>query len=147
MADQTEPVTRTADAPPIDETELRALVERPTKAEHWGAEHDITPRVIGKVFGNGQRLINISPMMTRPNYFVVRVDSAEDWDVRDVLDDIYEAGEEEFGRYDADEEEDPSVEDEREFPIVDWGAGCCWGKRYTIEDLRSAHQEESAVQP
>lgn len=137
-----ESVTEGLSAPPIDEVELRELVERPCKGHLWGQEHDIFPRVIGKVFGDGRCLINVSPLMTRPNYFVVRVDSAEDFEVRDILDDVADAAEDEFGRFRRDEEEPEDAEEHREFPICDWDAGTCWSERYTIEELRSDHRRQ-----
>lgn len=140
----TEPVTSEASLPPIDEAELRALVERPCKGYLWGQEYDISPRVIGKVFGDGRRLISITPLTTRPEYFVVRVDSAEDFEIRDILDDIYEAGDEEYGCYN---HLDEDQQNDEAWPIVDWGFGTCWGDRYTIEELRSDHRESAAVQP
>jgi hypothetical protein len=146
-ARRAKPVTRTPSPPPIDESELRALVEGPQRVYWWGREHDISPRVIGKVFGDGRRLITVWPLTTRPNYFVVRVDSAEEFEIRDTLDDLGDAAEEEFGRFRRDEEEDEDAEDTREFPICDWDFGVCWGDRYTIEELRSDHQESAAVQP
>ena len=119
---------------PIDEHELRSLVERPRKGYLWGQQYDISPRVIGQVFGDGRSLITIWPLTTRPNYFVVRVDSGESFEIRDVLNDIYAAAEEEYGYYDQlDEDEQHGGA----WPIVDWGYGTCWSERYGIEDLRT----------
>lgn len=119
---------------------LRSLIERPETSTFWGQEYTITPRLISEVFGDGTMLIGITPLATRPNYFIVRVDSGEDFDVRDVLDDVITAAEEEYGYYQEDCEED------QYFPVVDFGIGCSWSDRFTVADLREdvARAEEKA---
>jgi hypothetical protein len=110
-----------------DTEKLRARIELTKKVQFWGQEYTITPRLIGKVFGDGAQLICITPLATRPNYFVVRVDSSPTFDVRSILDDIITAAEEEYGSYDRDSEED-----DNDFPRCAWSIGCCWGDRFSL---------------
>ena len=127
---------------PAEETRhLRELVERPERVSFWGKEYTITPRLIAHVFGDGRRLMAITPLATRPNYFVARVDSTVT-DPLDpfpassqeaLLDHIMEAAEEEYGNIrHADEDERGS------FPTaVDWGIGCTWGTPVPIAAWRT----------
>lgn len=111
---------------------LRAMIEKPHKCVFWGANYTITPRLLDKVFGDGKQLCCITPLATRPNYFVVRVDSGAEFDVHDILDDIADAAEEEYGHYDSESDD----EYDRTFPVVDWGMGACWGERFTPEEWK-----------
>jgi hypothetical protein len=111
--------------------ELRALVEVPETVEFWGQKHTVTPRFIAKIFGDGKMLLIVQPMNTRPNHFVVRVDSSSALDVFDIIDDIMDAAEDEYGYYDDEELSD----DEKVFPVVDWTVGCSWSERFSESDL------------
>jgi hypothetical protein len=110
--------------------ELRARVEVSETIEFWGQKHTIVPRFIATVFGDGKQLILVQPMNTRPNYFVVRVDSSPDLDVFDIIDDIIGAAEDEYGYYDDEELSDA----EKIFPIVDWSVGCSWSEPFGPSD-------------
>jgi hypothetical protein len=112
-------------------TELRTIIEREETGKHWGYPYRIVPRLIERTFGDGSQLIAVEPLNTRPNYFMVRVDSAPDWDIREVLDDIIDAAEEEFGYYD----DECLSEDEKVFPIADWSAAFGWGMRFPVAEL------------
>lgn len=57
---------------------LRADVESVTKGHLWGDEIEIAPKLVSEIFGDGQKLLCISPMLYRPWYVVVRIDSG--WD-------------------------------------------------------------------
>jgi len=83
---------------------LRPLIEKRRKVYHWGQPHMVTPRLVTTVFGDGKQLIGLAPMMYRPHYFVVRIDSS--WNISnyahdcelliDHMDEIYDAIEDEF---------------------------------------------------
>lgn len=142
---------------------LRALIERPERCTFW-QPYTITPRLIEKGFGDGRLLICVTPLATRPNYFVVRIDSRTK-DLREpapvesairkrggydvsLLEDIMCAAEEEYGYFG--DERDASGDETRYFPVVDWGVGCAWGKPFpiaewtpTIIDSRSHRTEAS----
>ena len=45
---------------------------------HWGKDYIITPVLLDKVFGDGKQTIELSPMNTRPDYYVARIDSSVD---------------------------------------------------------------------
>lgn len=67
---------------------------------HWGAKHTITPHLLSKRFGNGQKYLAISPLMLRPLYYVVRIGGKWGTDDElwpDRLEAIWDAIEEEFG--------------------------------------------------
>jgi hypothetical protein len=125
-----------------DTKRLRALIERPEKCEFWGDTYTRTPRLIAKAFGDGAQLMCVTPLATRPDYFVVRVDSAI-VDVRDpmtgrtvpMIDEIICAAEEEYGYFG--DERDENGDERRPFPVTDWGVGVCWGKPFPIADWKA----------
>jgi hypothetical protein len=90
----------------------------------WGTEYKITPLLVEEIFGDGKQLIWLEPLATRPNYYVVRVDSK--WDIDnggrdplcDHLDDIYEAIENEYG---------DSDRGEGGWPALSTSCGMRWG--------------------
>ena len=110
--------------------ELRVRIEVEESGTFWGAPYKIIPRLIDAVFGDGQRLIWIWPIAARPNRFAVRVDSAEEWNVFDVLDEIADAAGDQFGYYDDEE----LTSEEKIWPIVDWTIGCSWSERFVLDE-------------
>jgi hypothetical protein len=130
-------------APPVrPSTEwLRQRIERRQQAYLWGQKYFITPRLVDEAFGDGQTLIHLTPLNTRPNYYVVRVDSR--WgesaeglndEFRDTLDDIYESIEDQYGRAIWWDEEDEDEDDREQFPAFDDECGTCWGEMEWPED-------------
>ncbi len=128
---------------------LRKLIERPERVQFWGSWYTVTPRLISRIFGDGKLLMCVSPLATRPNRFVVRVDSSTP-DPRDpfpatgqvsLLEDIMCAAEEEYGDYN----DEDITDEERMFPIVDWGVGCSWGKPFPIYEWKPAPPMERAA--
>jgi len=108
---------------------LRQIVEVEQDAELWGTVYRITPRLVTGVLGDGKQLIWVSPICTRPNYYVARIDSAHqlsNWsDDTDHtpdtwLDDLYELIEDDFGNGNDSEEYLP-------FPTLRADNGCSWG--------------------
>ena len=111
----------------------REQIEVPTTEYHWGKQHIVTPRVVDHVFGDGRATIWVAPLNTRPNYYVVRVDSAraEDMDsdgFRDMIDEVVDEVEDQFGAH---EDHDGDCTDECQFPRLHYGAGVAWG-RYSL---------------
>ncbi len=97
----------------------------PQRIKHWGEVCEFTPVLLGKVYGDGQQLLKLFPINERPRYWIVRIDSSCDRDqlCEDLLDDIYEAIDEQFG---TPPEEDLGIGDERPyFPSYD-GEGTSW---------------------
>ena len=46
----------------------------------WGKEHVIEPELIDKKFGDGKQCIYIEPLNTRPDFYIVYIDSKIDID-------------------------------------------------------------------
>jgi hypothetical protein len=132
---------------------LRRLIERPERCTFWGQPYTITPRLIAEVFGDGAHLICITPLATRPNYFVARVDSATS-DVRDpspdssdnLLDDIICAAQEEYGYFGDSDYTDEHGDETRPFPVTDWGIGVSWSESFSIADWRPAPHRRTGRQ-
>lgn len=131
-------MTRTHKASPDDyaHASLKASIEVETRRYLWVPEDAIVfvPQVCSHVFGDGRALIEISPIMHRPMFYVVRIDSAWDCDdygtadgsvsLRDHLDEIYDALEDDFGRSRDEDEENVDL-----WPAVDIDDGSCWKRR------------------
>jgi hypothetical protein len=121
--------------------ELRELVEVERDAELWGQRYRVTPRLVEEPIGDGSQLIWFETMDSRPNFWVLRVDSL--WDLNNVaaeqLEEIFEAIEDEYGSCICDEEPDeedgPTPEEIAAcaFPAFhDSTGGCRWGE-YSVE--------------
>jgi hypothetical protein len=100
---------------------------RPQKRHWWGCDYEFTPALLDKTYGDGKQLLQLFPIMERPRYWVVRIDSTCDGSDSDalfeILDDIYDAIDEQFG---CPPEEDMGVGDERPyFPMYD-SQGTSW---------------------
>lgn len=113
-------------------TMLRKRIERRESVRFWGRLHFITPRLSSAIFGDGMQLIYVTPLNTRPNHYVVRVDSS--WtdfnsdDFRDHIDEILLDLEEEYGNADDEELWDKRRKWKPAFPAVSLEVGVCWGK-------------------
>lgn len=109
----------------MSEAKLAKLLQ-PQRTEFWGSVYDFTPELIDKVYGDGGQLVQLFPISERPRYWMVRVDSScsgSDDAFLDVLDDIYEAIDDQFG---CPSDEDYGIGDERPyFPMFD-GSGTSW---------------------
>jgi hypothetical protein len=114
----------------LTEEEIKALTT-PHERTLWGQTHVVTPALVEEVFGDGEKLLILTPIMTRPNYYVVQIDSSwgkdntyseeEGETVHDHIDEIYDAIEAQFGS--ADEEDDEEL---RQFPtLVSGGSTWC----------------------
>lgn len=129
-------ISRDAGDDPIHAA-LKAAVEVPTRTHLWVPEDAIefTPPLCNTVFGDGRALLEIAPMNTRPMYYAVRIDSG--WkvddlmaptdapDLRDFIDDIYDALEAQFGDAGPHEDDDGN-EYFDEWPAFDASAGTSW---------------------
>ena len=81
-------------------------VELPYWTKFWGRRCKVKPKFVRAVLGDGNKLVAITPMQTRPHYYLIRVDSSwgesnySDGDtICDHLDEIYDAIEDEYGYY------------------------------------------------
>ncbi len=122
---------------------LRRLIERRTVEYLWGQRRIVIPRLCSKIFGNGRKLLALSPIMYRPNYFVVRIDSnwsTSNWETDESkmppsewLDRVYDEIEAEFPewpwarQYGLRRTEDDS--DDRS-SRTDWSDGSTWSEAF-----------------
>lgn len=124
-------------------------VTRKRNVEFWGESIEIEPCLIENIQGDGMQLIYLSPIDSRPNYYIIRIDSSidvhTDYEIEDypsIEEMLLQMVEEENENIDDLEEhedglyydpEDKTVEGvPYKFPMLSWGGGS-WGQ---IEDLR-----------
>lgn len=117
---------------------LRRKVEVPQHVRFWGREYVVTPRFVARVHGDGLLLVALQPLNTRPERYVLRVDSR--WDLDDdawydLLDDVKEAVEDEYMPHDfycelcgesSKSFGDCECQADREWPAADFSVGCGW---------------------
>ena len=104
----------------------------PKTVTHWGQEHhNHVPVLIDAVHGDGQCLIYIVPLATRPDYYILRVDSSvremikeDDDEIRDYVEELYGTIASEWGRY----EEENDDGEEVPFPALNITCGSGWGE-------------------
>lgn len=131
---------------------------RPYRTRFWGRTYLCKPAFVDKVLGDGNILIGLQPLNTRPQYYMIRVDSrwhlsgcrtCED-DCPDYLvehlEEIYEAIEDHYGEVNRVRElnEDLKAEgvpkkdwDSEEWPVMDLDVGASWFTFYTPEKYLS----------
>ena len=56
-------------------TEQIARLETPFQERWWGSDHIVKPVVITEPMGDGRKFFAIQPLDTRPQYYIVRLDS------------------------------------------------------------------------
>lgn len=122
--------------------------ERETKM--WGQKHTIKPEIIENIQGDGMQAVYLTPLDTRPNYYVLRIDSSIDIDSEelvvcggeeiDLCEMLLRMIEEEHDNIDDYKEvdingetmyqyqnEEPKTWDEVYFPVLHWSGGS-WGR-------------------
>ena len=83
----------------------------------------VQPAYVKARFGDGKRLIGLVPIMHRPNYYLVWIDSGWDIDgdeIREALDSIWNAIGDEFGWRPYDDQ------GRYRWPEEDSSGGCSW---------------------
>lgn len=114
---------------------------RKHKVRFWGRNYFVTPRLVSWIHGDGKKLIYFMPLNTRPDYYVLRIDSAmdlssEEW--YDLLETVYERIEDDFGMAHEEWESDKNGRTYRRhnyFPALDDECGSCWGELRTASEL------------
>lgn len=105
----------------------------------------VRPALCKTKVGNGKLLMAFAPINRRPAYYLIWVDSRwfkdgelldEHWDRKD---EIYDAIEDDFGRYDSDPPEDEEPE-EYVWPAVDLDDGSAWWEADDIDVLTRRQQ-------
>jgi len=106
------------------------------KTHFWGHDYIITPRLVEWVHGDGRQVIYFMPLNTRPNYYVVRIDSGVSLNNSDegsfhdiVLDDLYDHIEDQFGRSEEEWEgrNGRTYHRHNYWPALSEDNGSCWG--------------------
>jgi len=139
-----DPAVPRSPTPEDDHERLRALVEEPHVRMMWGKDINVTPHLLSVIFGDGKTLWGFTPVMTAPQYYVIRGDSRwypddpsdiddlpPELSIRELYDEILSAISEEFG-CETDEIWQPYWEDEYddEWPAPEWpvlfDGGCSW---------------------
>jgi|SRR5581483_287790 len=74
---------------------------KPRTVRFWGGDYTITPVVCEECHGDGKLLLQFQPLNTRPNYYIIRVDSAffsdpDDPDGYEKIDEVIDLLIEEF---------------------------------------------------
>lgn len=115
--------------------------ELATQITHfWGHDYEVTPALVDKVFGDGRQVIFFTPLASRPNWYVVRVDSSwseDNWNssatdyVYDHTDEIYDAIDHQYGN--AHYEDEPEDSEGEDFPSLHDGYGVGWGMIFMLE--------------
>jgi hypothetical protein len=99
-------------------------------ARLWGQKHMIRPVFIPQALGNGEKLLAVTPLNTRPNYYLVRVDSS--WSdhnsdepcIADHIEEICEAIEDCVGPKHFEDDSGQEVSDP--WPALDDECGVSW---------------------
>lgn len=119
-------------------TEVLTTATQPYPVSFWGIEALVTPVLVETVFGDGQHLVGVEPLATRPAYYLVRIESTwqlENWAAAgellcDHLEEIYDAIEEQYGRADDSEEDEEPLP----WPALDMSCGVSWFSVYRIAE-------------
>jgi hypothetical protein len=117
------------------------------KRELWTQPYMVRPALVKTTFGNGSRLLALSPVMHRPAYYLVWIDDR--WSTNnhysdtgeylcEHLDDIWSVIEEEFGSRYCDDNGDPGP---YRWPEEDSRDGCSWWEA-SIYDVLTRRQEQ-----
>lgn len=126
---------------------IKELVKE-KKVSFWGVDYMITPALVSEIHGDGLQIVGVESMATRPNYYILRIDSSVDITSDDFDEDeiLLQPIEEEFGNIDEWKEiqkngktiyinnlDDTYRKTEKEvsFPMLNWYGGKWW----TIERL------------
>jgi hypothetical protein len=138
----------------------RAKVEVSYKIHWWGSDCTCEPAFVEQALGDGNVLLGLQPLSTRPNYYVIRVDSS--WhlyychecegqcadELVEHIEEIYEAIEDEYGekdrrRYFNENDLEPGEEpDPEDWPVLDLDCGSAW---FTIDPKRYLRTADSTV--
>lgn len=122
------------------------VLTTPHLRDLWGTSYMVTPALVEEVFGDGEKLLILTTIMHRPDYYIVQIDSG--WDlsgygegdtVHDHLDEIYDAIEDQFGSADGEDEEGELGD----FPALSSG-GSSWGE-IDLEEVMRAHRRTQAM--
>lgn len=127
---------------------------KPRMSSLWGQKCKISPAYVQQKRGDGLQVVYLQPIDTRPDYYVLRIDSSEDveahnfdWDglicMAEEAFDSYSSyrwdwiGDKWMGIYQGgDDDEKPIV---YQWPMVKWLCGGSWGviKNFKPENVKA----------
>lgn len=134
---------------------LKATIEVETNDHLWHPDDgvDFVPRLCDKIFGDGRALLRLTTINSRPRYYVLRIDSRWDvedrdapdgaYDLREALDEIYQALGEELGLA---SDEDEELDKLSAWPVLDHDLGTSW-RRMSWPELAGATFEPHPFAP
>ena len=115
--------------------EERATIGKPRKVTLWGREYTVTPELIEEELGDGKALLWVEPMNSRPDYYILKVDSSwfengepRDGAIEDNESEIFRVIEDQC--LDADETYEGLNDDSDEplpWPALSTSSGWTWG--------------------
>lgn len=132
-------------SPNVFEKIIQAEIKRecrPRKSSLWGQQCDIAPAFVDTGRGDRRQLVWLQPIDTRPDYYVLRIDSKEDvesddygWDemllcpIEEVYDsyDRYDWNWDEKRRWVGKERYEDYPPIEYKWPMLQWSGGS-WGR-------------------
>lgn len=118
----------------LDDATLQRHVEKPRRVRFLGRAYTIVPRYVPGKIGDGGRLLFLTPLNTRPDYYVMRFDSVQTIESEyELLNRAEDAAEDEFGigNFWCEECEHsgcgcPCCAEERSWPTPDFIDGVSW---------------------
>lgn len=128
---------------------------RRRKVCFWGTEYRIVPRLVDWIHGDGLKVIFLTPLATRPWYYIARVDSGLELDNRsyeegvelfcgDALNQLLESIEDEF--HQAEEEwthnNGRTYHRHNDWPALNDSYGCSWGEIFTLAESDGRTERE-----
>jgi hypothetical protein len=128
------------------EAALRDAIMVSEKVEFWGREHDRIPILSSAIVGDGLALLGVQPLNTRPNYYVIRVDSSWAEKPGSEMDHVVGALEAEFGEA---WERDEGAGDmaHRGWPAFNGDSGYSWFKIDWPAGLEPDAEAEQELRP
>lgn len=134
-------ISRSTESDPVHAA-LRHWLCVPMRRHLWVPADAVTftPQLLSRVYGDGRALIGLTTINNRPRFYYIRIDSSWSIDMdrgappdapelREFIDDICWALEDEFGSARPDsEEDDPDIlkDDQNPWPAFDDRDGCSW---------------------
>ena len=125
-----------------------AIAIRRRKTSFWRRDYIVTPRLLDWIDGDGRLVITFTPLATRPDRYIIRIDSKTNMDsdtfYDDTLEAIYTKIEEEFGQKEEEWEHDNgrTYVRHRDFPALNFSCGCAWSEYLTLKKRDKRTEQE-----
>ncbi|OAH31735.1 hypothetical protein AX289_27580 [Methylorubrum populi] len=141
-------------AMPDDDAALKAAIERPETILLYGVPRERTPVLVAKVFGNGAKLVEMAPVNSIPQCYVLRVDGSWSLSIHDPeptlgshTDEIVQAIADEFGISESEDDAGEPLpdEDRAPWPAIDMEIRVYWRARTWPEGYGPVSQPAPAA--